>query len=82
MFQNTIQFGQVTRAQQRIGLMVGLMVVAFLVAWTPYAGFALFAAFGDASSLSPAMSVAPALFAKSSICYNPFIYVMLNTQVK
>ncbi|KAE8752201.1 hypothetical protein FOCC_FOCC000994, partial [Frankliniella occidentalis] len=66
----------------RIGLMVGLMVSAFLFAWTPYAGLSLYAAFGPPGPLAPGLTVAPALFAKSSICYNPFIYVMLNTQFR
>ncbi|XP_034238480.1 pinopsin-like, partial [Thrips palmi] len=79
---NTIRIGQVTRAQQRIGIMVALMVAAFLFSWTPYAGFSLYAAFGDPRNIGPGLAVAPALFAKSSICYNPFIYVMLNTQFR
>ena len=32
-------------------------------------------------SLNPTMSALPLLFAKSSICWNPIIYVILNDQV-
>jgi len=61
--------------------MIGVMIGAFLLAWTPYASFALIVAFGDPSSITPGMAVIPSLLAKSSICYNPIIYVALNTQV-
>lgn len=61
--------------------MVGVMIVAFIVAWTPYATLALVIQFGDASNITPGLAVMPALVAKSSICYNPVIYVGLNTQV-
>lgn len=61
--------------------MVAIMIMAFLVAWTPYAIFALISQFGPEGLISPAMGVMPALLAKSSICYNPMIYVGLNTQV-
>lgn len=61
--------------------MVGLMIFAFLVAWTPYAVFALVEQFGDPELISPSFTILPALIAKSSICYNPIIYVGMNTQV-
>jgi c-opsin len=54
---------------------------AFLVAWTPYSVFALIEQFGDPSLITPAFAVLPALIAKSSICYNPLIYVGMNSQV-
>lgn len=38
--------------------------------------------FGDPEIISPAMAVLPALIAKSSICYNPLIYVGMNSQVR
>lgn len=37
--------------------------------------------FGDPELITPALAVLPALIAKSSICYNPLIYVGMNTQV-
>lgn len=52
-----------------------------MIAWTPYAIFALIEQFGDPSLITPAMAILPALIAKSSICYNPLIYVGMNSQV-
>lgn len=50
--------------------------------WSPYAGFALIKQYGNKDLISPAMGVMPSIFAKTSICYNPIIYVGLNTQFR
>lgn len=73
--------GRVNKVEGRVTYMVAVMIAAFLLAWTPYAVFALLSQFGDPNYVTPAMAVVPALVAKSSICYNPLIYVGLNTQV-
>lgn len=52
-----------------------------MIAWTPYSIFALSEQFGDPELITPAIAVLPALIAKSSICYNPLIYVGMNSQV-
>uniref|UniRef100_A0A182QT73 G-protein coupled receptors family 1 profile domain-containing protein n=1 Tax=Anopheles farauti TaxID=69004 RepID=A0A182QT73_9DIPT len=62
--------------------MVAVMIVAFMVAWTPYAIFALIEQFGPPELIGPGLAVLPALVAKSSICYNPIIYVGMNTQFR
>nr|BAQ54715.1 opsin, pteropsin type [Orthetrum albistylum] len=82
MKKNAVAMGRVTKAECRVTVMVFVMIVAFLVAWTPYSVLALLVAFGDASLISPGVAVVPALMAKSSICYNPVIYVGLNTQFR
>lgn len=73
--------GQTTKAEGRVAYMVLLMIVAFLIAWTPYSVMALLVQFGDPTLVTPAAGIVPALLAKSSICYNPVIYVGLNSQV-
>lgn len=50
--------------------------------WSPYASFALIKQYGNKDLISPAMGVMPSIFAKTSICYNPIIYVGLNTQFR
>lgn len=74
--------GRVNKAEGQIAFMVFVMIVAFLVAWSPYAVSALVAQFGEIGVITPAMGVFPALLAKTSICYNPVIYFGLNSQVK
>lgn len=81
LFQKAIQTGRISKVEQRVTFMISLMIIAFLTAWTPYAILALVIQFGSSSIVTPSVAVIPALFAKSSICYNPVIYAGLNSQV-
>ncbi|XP_053690952.1 vertebrate ancient opsin-like [Sabethes cyaneus] len=82
MRRNSARAGRINRAEKRVTWMVAVMVIAFMTAWTPYAVFALVEQFGPPDLISPALAVLPALIAKSSICYNPIIYVGMNTQYR
>uniref|UniRef100_A0A182VB48 G-protein coupled receptors family 1 profile domain-containing protein n=1 Tax=Anopheles merus TaxID=30066 RepID=A0A182VB48_ANOME len=82
MRKNSARVGRVNRAERRVTSMVAVMIVAFMVAWTPYAIFALIEQFGPPELIGPGLAVLPALVAKSSICYNPIIYVGMNTQFR
>uniref|UniRef100_A0A182J3L5 G-protein coupled receptors family 1 profile domain-containing protein n=1 Tax=Anopheles atroparvus TaxID=41427 RepID=A0A182J3L5_ANOAO len=82
MRENSARVGRINRAEQRVTSMVAVMIVAFMVAWTPYAIFALIEQFGPPELIGPGLAVLPALIAKSSICYNPVIYVGMNTQFR
>lgn len=55
-----------------------VMIVMFLVAWSPYSIVCLWSSFGDPRKISPAMAIIAPLFAKSSTFYNPCIYVIAN----
>ncbi|XP_054263968.1 pinopsin-like [Macrosteles quadrilineatus] len=81
MRKNMLAMGTVTKAESRVAVMVAVMIIAFFIAWTPYAVLALIIQFGD-TQVHPGIAVVPALVAKSSICYNPIIYVGLNTQFR
>ena len=64
--------------------MVVYMISAYLVAWLPYAIFALMETFvltPEKSLVSPAVATLPSLFAKTSVVFNPLVYGLLNTQV-
>lgn len=50
--------------------------IGFLGAWTPYAVIAMWAAFGDATSVPPGAFALAAVFAKSSTIYNPMVYLL------
>ncbi|XP_020281159.1 green-sensitive opsin-like [Pseudomyrmex gracilis] len=67
------------RRETKITQMVYLMITAFLIAWTPYAIFALASQYFYVQ-ISSSVAVVPALLAKSSICYNPIIYASMNAQ--
>ncbi|XP_013192484.2 parapinopsin [Amyelois transitella] len=79
---NSQRLGRVSRAEAKATAMVFVMIVAFTVAWTPYSLFALMEQFASDGIVSPGAGVIPALVAKSSICYDPLIYVGMNTQFR
>ncbi|NXL61414.1 OPSP protein, partial [Chordeiles acutipennis] len=76
-----INKGMGRNREQRILIMVVVMVICFLLCWLPYATVALIATFGKPGLITPAASIIPSLLAKSSTVYNPIIYIFLNKQV-
>ncbi|CAL8126664.1 unnamed protein product [Orchesella dallaii] len=63
-----------TRSDLKTAQVILSIIVCFLVSWTPYAIISMIGQFGDASLLSPLSTALPAVFAKSSVIYNPFVY--------
>ncbi|XP_033016393.1 visual pigment-like receptor peropsin [Lacerta agilis] len=59
-----------------------VMILMFLVAWSPYSIVCLWSSFGDPRKISPAMAIIAPLFAKSSTFYNPCIYVIANKKFR
>ncbi|KAG7225170.1 hypothetical protein INR49_014728 [Caranx melampygus] len=55
-----------------------VMIIMFLVAWSPYSLVCLWASFGDPRTIPAPMAIIAPLFAKSSTFYNPCIYVIAN----
>ncbi|XP_029679539.1 rhodopsin-like [Formica exsecta] len=73
------RIGQNNKREKKVTMMVYLMILAFLIAWLPYAILALAVQYFYVQT-SHIVAVLPALLAKSSICYNPIIYASLNVQ--
>ncbi|KAL0117898.1 hypothetical protein PUN28_008936 [Cardiocondyla obscurior] len=67
------------KREKKVTKMVYLMILAFLIAWLPYAVLALATQYFNVQP-SQIVSVLPALLAKSSICYNPIIYATMTVQ--
>ncbi|KAG5324097.1 OPSG protein, partial [Acromyrmex heyeri] len=67
------------RREKKVTKMVYLMILAFLIAWSPYAVLALATQYFYVQT-SHILVVLPALLAKSSICYNPIIYASMTAQ--
>ncbi|KAI5702904.1 hypothetical protein M8J75_005466 [Diaphorina citri] len=59
-----------------------MLVICFLLAWTPYAVITFIGQFGDASLITPWVSATPAIFAKASVVYNPLIYGLSHPSFK
>uniref|UniRef100_A0A8C5LWX7 Visual pigment-like receptor peropsin n=1 Tax=Leptobrachium leishanense TaxID=445787 RepID=A0A8C5LWX7_9ANUR len=68
--------------QSDVTKMSVLMIVMFLIAWSPYSIICLWSSFGDPKQISPAMAIVAPLFAKSSTFYNPCIYVVANKKFR
>ncbi|CAM2119646.1 unnamed protein product [Caretta caretta] len=66
--------------EQRVLIMVVVMVICFLLCWLPYGIMALIATFGKPGLITPSASIIPSVLAKSSTVYNPVIYIFLNKQ--
>lgn len=69
------------KAEKEVTRMCFLMVMGFLVAWTPYASFAAWIFFNKGAAFSATAMAIPAFFSKSSALFNPIIYVLMNKQV-
>ncbi|MBN3276170.1 OPSD1 protein, partial [Polyodon spathula] len=70
------------RAEREVTRMVVLMVISYMVCWTPYASVAWYIFTHQGSHFGPVFMTAPAFFAKSSALYNPLIYVLMNKQFR
>ena len=55
---------------------------SFLFAWLPYACFSLYSIFEDVSGVPLWLTPIPAILAKSSVAYNPIIYVLLTRRYR
>ena len=64
--------------------MISLIVLMFLIAWTPYAVITLAAQFGSniEAYINPYTTSLPALLAKTSSVYNPLIYTLSNKEFR
>ncbi|XP_072218495.1 opsin 8, group member c [Leuresthes tenuis] len=66
-------------AEKRISMMFFCISLGFVIAWAPYAVVSfLFIFHKEPRYMAPEGFVLPALFAKSSHIYNPFIYFYFN----
>lgn len=70
------------KPDRQVTHMVVVMIVAFMVAWTPYALFSVIVTIHPTIYLDPILASVPAFFAKTAAVYNPIIYVFMNKQVQ
>ncbi|KAI1897710.1 hypothetical protein AGOR_G00086080 [Albula goreensis] len=66
-------------AERRLSVMFFCISLGFVIAWAPYTIVSFMSIFNnDGNHMAPEGFVFPALFAKSSHVYNPFIYFYFN----
>ncbi|XP_063076291.1 teleost multiple tissue opsin a [Engraulis encrasicolus] len=68
------------KREQRVLLMIIIMVVCYLLCWLPYGVMALLATFGPPGLVTPEASIIPSILAKTSTVINPIIYIFMNKQ--
>ncbi|XP_063071546.1 green-sensitive opsin-2-like isoform X2 [Engraulis encrasicolus] len=70
------------KAEKEVTRMCVLMVLGFIVAWTPYASMAAWIFFNRGAAFSAVQMAVPAFFSKTSAVFNPVIYIGLNKQFR
>ncbi|XP_077468937.1 vertebrate ancient long opsin a isoform X2 [Stigmatopora argus] len=68
------------KPERQVTRMVVVMIIAFMVAWTPYAVFAILVTIHPTIEIDARLASIPAFFSKTAAVYNPIIYVFMNRQ--
>ncbi|XP_051503901.1 opsin-VA-like [Myxocyprinus asiaticus] len=76
------RLGNARKPERQVTRMVVVMIVAFMVAWTPYAAFSIIVTAHPSIHLDPRLAAVPAFFSKTAAVYNPIIYVFMNKQFR
>nr|BAB88651.1 vertebrate ancient opsin isoform L [Plecoglossus altivelis] len=76
------RLGNARKPERQVTRMVVVMIVAFMVGWTPYAAFSIVVTACPHIYIDPRMAAIPAFFSKTAACYNPVIYVFMNKQFR
>ncbi|XP_060566817.1 visual pigment-like receptor peropsin [Ruditapes philippinarum] len=74
--------GKHRRREQRVAITVLLMIGAFFLSWTPYSIVTIIVIFGKLEDVPVSVIMIPTLMAKSSIIWNPLIYVVRHNDFR
>ncbi|XP_054847066.1 opsin-3 [Eublepharis macularius] len=78
----TVQVIKILRYEKKVAKMCFLMITTFLICWMPYAVVSLLIAYGYGHLITPTVAIIPSFFAKSSIAYNPVIYIFMSRKFR
>lgn len=76
------RLGNARKPERQVTRMVVVMIVAFMVGWTPYAAFSIVVTVCPTIYIDPRLAAIPAFFSKTAAVYNPIIYVFMNKQFR
>ncbi|XP_030060665.1 vertebrate ancient opsin [Microcaecilia unicolor] len=76
------RLGSTRKPEKEVTRMILIMILAFLICWSPYATFSILVTACPAIDLEPRLAAIPAFFAKTASAYNPIIYVFMNKQFR
>jgi len=70
------------RAEMRVAKVAIFNVTLWIICWTPYCAITVQGLFFDQSSLTPLVTLLPALLAKSCSTYNPMVYALAHPRYR
>ncbi|CDQ85421.1 unnamed protein product [Oncorhynchus mykiss] len=70
------------RNEWKLAKIAFVVIVVYVLSWSPYATVTMISWAGHANILSPYSKAVPAVIAKASTIYNPFIYAIIHTKYR
>ncbi|XP_042858828.1 lateral eye opsin-like [Penaeus japonicus] len=77
-----VKYTNLQRREAQLARVVFTSVFFWALAWTPYAVVSMLGVFSWHNALTPLATMLPALFAKLSTVYNPFIYAVSHPRYR
>ncbi|XP_038589993.1 opsin 4xa [Micropterus salmoides] len=73
---------QSIKTEWKLAKIAFVVIIVFVLSWSPYACVTLIAWAGYGSILNPYSKAVPAVIAKASAIYNPFIYAIIHAKYR
>ncbi|TRY64568.1 hypothetical protein DNTS_033868 [Danionella cerebrum] len=73
---------QSIKTEWKLAKIAFVVIIVFVLSWSPYACVTLIAWAGYSHILSPYSKAVPAVIAKASAIYNPFIYAIIRSKYR
>ncbi|XP_071369494.1 melanopsin-A-like [Centroberyx affinis] len=70
------------KSEWKLAKIAFVVIVVYVLSWSPYACVTLISWAGHANILSPYSKAVPAVIAKASTIYNPFIYAIIHNKYR
>ncbi|XP_017269119.1 opsin 4xb [Kryptolebias marmoratus] len=70
------------RSEWKLAKIAFIVIIVYVLSWSPYACVTLISWSGHANILSPYSKSVPAVIAKASTIYNPIIYAMIHNKYR
>ncbi|CAL8328866.1 unnamed protein product [Arctogadus glacialis] len=70
------------RTEWKLAKIAFVVIVVYVLSWSPYACVTMISWSGHANILSPYSKTVPAVIAKASTIYNPFIYAIIHQKYR
>ncbi|XP_076159253.1 opsin 4xa isoform X1 [Alosa pseudoharengus] len=70
------------KTEWKLAKIAFVVIIVYVLSWSPYAAVTLIAWAGYGSILTPYSKTVPAVIAKASAIYNPFIYAIIHSKYR